>query len=85
EVLPHIFEPFFSTKDKTEGVGLGLSVAFGIIQRHGGEIEVDSQVNQGTKFTITLPRRPVAENSGHQEKQHDERQAEAAGRHADRG
>jgi two-component system NtrC family sensor kinase len=85
EVLPHIFEPFFSTKNQTEGVGLGLSVAFGIIQRHGGDIEVDSQVNRGTKFTITLPRRPIAENSTHQETHYDERQPEATGRHADRG
>ncbi len=56
EILPHIFEPFVSTKEST---GLGLAVVYGIIQQHKGEIEVDSKPNQGTTFTITLPRRPV--------------------------
>jgi two-component system NtrC family sensor kinase len=61
-VLPQIFEPFFSTKDETSGVGLGLAVTYGIIQRHQGEIEVDSEVGRGTRFTIRLPRRPVRED-----------------------
>ncbi len=56
EILPHIFEPFVSTKEST---GLGLAVVYGIIQQHKGEIEVDSKPNQGTTFTITLPRRPA--------------------------
>ena len=56
EVLPHIFEPFVSTKEST---GLGLAVVYGIIQQHKGEIEVDSKPNQGTTFVITLPRRPM--------------------------
>jgi two-component system NtrC family sensor kinase len=56
EILPHIFEPFVSTKEST---GLGLSVVYGIIQQHQGEIEVESEPNQGTTFVITLPRRPV--------------------------
>jgi two-component system NtrC family sensor kinase len=56
EILPHIFEPFVSTKEST---GLGLAVVYGIIQQHKGEIEVDSKPSQGTTFTITLPRRPV--------------------------
>jgi two-component system NtrC family sensor kinase len=56
EILPHIFEPFVSTKDST---GLGLAVVYGIIQQHKGEIEVESSPNQGTTFTITLPRKPV--------------------------
>jgi two-component system NtrC family sensor kinase len=61
-LLPHIFEPFFTSKEGgTEGsVGLGLAVVYGIVQRHGGRIEVDSAVGQGTTFRITLPRRPVA-------------------------
>jgi two-component system NtrC family sensor kinase len=56
EVLPHIFEPFVSTKEST---GLGLAVVYGIIQQHKGGIEVDSKPNQGTTFMITLPRRPA--------------------------
>ena len=58
EVLPQIFEPFFSTKEAENGVGLGLSVVFGIIQRHGGRIEVDSKAGSGTTFHLTLPRQP---------------------------
>lgn len=57
DVLPHIFEPFVSSKDRTEGVGLGLAVVYGIVQRHGGEIEVDSSPGSGTTFRIELPRR----------------------------
>jgi two-component system NtrC family sensor kinase len=56
EILPHIFEPFVSTKEST---GLGLAVAYGIIQQHKGEIEVESKPNQGTTFIISLPRRPL--------------------------
>jgi two-component system NtrC family sensor kinase len=56
EILPHIFEPFVSTKEST---GLGLAVVYGIIQQHKGEIEVESKTNQGTTFIITLPRKPA--------------------------
>ena len=56
EVLPQIFEPFFSTKEAENGVGLGLSVVYGIVQRHGGRIEVESQVGRGTVFHVRLPR-----------------------------
>jgi two-component system NtrC family sensor kinase len=56
DVLPLIFEPFFSTKEAENGVGLGLSVVYGIVQRHGGRIEVESQVGQGTVFHVRLPR-----------------------------
>jgi two-component system NtrC family sensor kinase len=55
EVLPHIFEPFFSTKSQTQGVGLGLSMVYGIIREHKGRIEVDSEPGRGTKFRISLP------------------------------
>jgi two-component system NtrC family sensor kinase len=55
ENLPKLFEPFFSTKKKGKGVGLGLSVAYGIIQEHGGSIQVQSEVGKGTTFTIELP------------------------------
>jgi two-component system NtrC family sensor kinase len=55
DVLPHIFEPFFTTKEEGKGVGLGLAVAFGIVQQHGGNIEVASTRQKGTTFTVTLP------------------------------
>lgn len=53
--LPHIFEPFFSTKKSGTGTGLGLSVAFGIVERHYGTISVESEPQKGTVFTVTLP------------------------------
>jgi len=56
DVLPQIFEPFFSTKEKEKGVGLGLAVVYGIVRRHGGQIEVESKVGQGTVFHLRLPR-----------------------------
>jgi two-component system NtrC family sensor kinase len=55
ENLSKLFEPFFSTKKKGKGVGLGLSVAYGIIQEHGGSIHVQSEEGRGTTFTIELP------------------------------
>ncbi len=64
EVLPHIFEPFFSTKEGGTGVGLGLSVVYGIVQRHGGSVAVDSTVGRETTFTLRFPRRPGAPAAG---------------------
>jgi signal transduction histidine kinase len=53
ENLPKIFNPFFSTR--SDGTGLGLSITKNIVEQHGGNIEVETQVQAGTKFIITLP------------------------------
>jgi signal transduction histidine kinase len=55
ENLPKIFDPFFTTKKIGKGTGLGLSVSYGIVERHRGKLEVKSQVEKGTNFTVKLP------------------------------
>jgi len=55
EHLGRIFQPFFTTKSMGEGTGLGLSISLGIVQEHGGRIEVESQVDEGSTFTVWLP------------------------------
>lgn len=53
--LPRVFEPFFSTKEVGQGTGLGLSVSYGIVKTLGGDILIDSRLDQGTKVVLTLP------------------------------
>jgi two-component system NtrC family sensor kinase len=55
EHVERIFDPFFTTKPVGKGTGLGLSVSYGIIEQHGGSIEVESEEGKGSTFTITLP------------------------------
>jgi len=58
--LPHIYEPFFTTKEESKGTGLGLAVVYGVVQRHHAHIDVATRVGEGTTFTIRLPlRQPV--------------------------
>ena len=61
EVLPKIFDPFYTTKEVGKGTGLGLSIAYKIVSEHGGRIDVKSTVGEGSVFTVTLPFRPSAE------------------------
>ena len=55
DIMDKIFDPFFTTKPTGQGTGLGLSVSYGIIEDHQGDIQVSSEVGRGTEFRIRLP------------------------------
>ena len=55
ETLKKVFDPFFTTKGVGSGTGLGMAISFGIIEEHGGLIEINSKVNEGSSLTIKLP------------------------------
>lgn len=57
EIKSRIWEPFFTTKEVGVGTGLGMSITYGIIEKHGGSIDLDSEVGKGTEFTISLPKK----------------------------
>lgn len=61
EIIPKIFDPFFSTKEAGKGTGLGLSISYKIVEQHGGRITVDSKQGSGTTFTVWLPLKPPAD------------------------
>ncbi|MFN2372164.1 MAG: sensor histidine kinase [Candidatus Krumholzibacteriia bacterium] len=58
EHLEKLYDPFFSTKKEGQGTGLGLAVVYGIVESHGGQIDVETELGRGTRFTVTLPIQP---------------------------
>lgn len=63
ENLSRIFDPFFTTKPVGKGSGLGLSMSYGIVQKHRGRIEVRSEIGRGSTFRVVLPVRQPAKSS----------------------
>jgi PAS domain S-box-containing protein len=64
QVKSHIFEPFFTTKERSKGTGLGLSVVYGVVNNHRGFVQVETEPNAGTTFTVYLPVKHSADESG---------------------
>ena len=58
DAIDQIWDPFFTTKNVGQGIGLGLAVTYNIIKRLGGDISVESQVGKGSKFTVRMPACP---------------------------
>ncbi len=97
DVLPHIFEPFFSTKAEGYGVGLGLSTVYGIVERHGAKIDVQSTPGKGAAFSLWLPVDGAAqgrtngapvmtiEEAGYEQTRPDDRQRQGIYRHPTAG
>lgn len=68
EIKDRIWEPFFTTKEVGVGTGLGMSITYGIVEKHGGKIDLSSEIGQGTEFVITLPKKiTVIKESENQE------------------
>lgn len=67
DVLPHIFDPFYTTKEEGEGTGLGLSLVYGIVDNHGGRIKAENRAGQGATFTIELPLAPDVDGENNSE------------------
>jgi two-component system NtrC family sensor kinase len=57
ETLKHVFEPIFTTKAAGKGTGLGLSITYGLVKKLGGDVDVQSKVGKGTRFTVYLPKK----------------------------
>ncbi|MCX7922237.1 MAG: HAMP domain-containing histidine kinase [Clostridia bacterium] len=69
ENLPHIIDPFFSTKNRSQNFGLGLSYCYNVIQKHKGSLEIDSELNLGTTVTLSFPPRKILKLTSYSTKQ----------------